>query len=120
VRFFSVFLAWLAVFSALNVVLRRWVSTHETVKLSAALVRDLVLSPWPWIAALMYVTCAALYAAALALAPLSTAGPIFLTAGVVATSLLGWMLFGETLSPVTAAALSIMCVGICLMALADV
>jgi multidrug transporter EmrE-like cation transporter len=118
VRFLFVFVLWLAVFSALNFVLRRWVDTLGSVEWTIQAASKLILSPWFWIAACMYVTCAGLYALALLLVPLSTAGPIYLTAGVVATSLLGWGLFGEVITPLKALAIVVMCVGIGLLAIA--
>jgi multidrug transporter EmrE-like cation transporter len=117
--FVILFAAWLASFSTLNIILRRWVDTLAPVDLTSSSIIGLLLSPVPWVAGILYVGCAALYAAAMGLVPLSIVGPVFLAAGVLATSVLGWGLFGESITPLKAAGLAVILFGIGVLFLAD-
>lgn len=95
----GIVLAWLAAFCAVNYGAKRLVGSLD---MSTG-------GPWSWIAALLgapavyglgllYALAALFYFIALRIMPLSVVGPLFLILGMIATSVLGAVIFNEPFS----------------------
>jgi multidrug transporter EmrE-like cation transporter len=89
--------AWLACFTALNILVK---ALSFTVSTGGLFERALAMakSPTLYVAGVLYVACALLYFISLTRLPLSTAGPVFMILGVVASAVIGSSVFGESLS----------------------
>jgi multidrug transporter EmrE-like cation transporter len=90
--------AWLACFTAVNILVK---ALSLTVSTGSLFERALAIakSPTFYIAGVLYVACALLYFISLTRLPLSTAGPAFMTLGVVTSAVIGSSVFGESLGP---------------------
>jgi multidrug transporter EmrE-like cation transporter len=111
---FSTFTAvagWLTCFIALNIIVKNLsVSTADQSLFQQLL--SIAKSPILYVAGVLYVTCALLYFLALGRLPLSTAGPMFMVLGVASTALIGFFVFGETVSTMKLAGLAFCLFGI--------
>ena len=93
---FSPVAAWLICFSVLNLLVKGHLLGIVTGNLFEQAL-GLLKSPVLYVAGILYIACALLYFLALNRLPLSTAGPGFMTLGVVTTAILGAAVFGESL-----------------------
>jgi len=107
---------WLICFSAVNCVAKVFVKTFPSpIPQGVELVRIILLSPKFYLMGVLYVSCAVFYMVSLRFSPLSTAGPLFLVMGSMATYSLGVFFFGESLSPMRVAGVGLCVIGICLL-----
>jgi len=91
--------AWLLSFAALNYTTKRLTILMPPLSEGRGrLALFLLGSPWVYVMVALYVVCAVLYLAGVKIMPLSTAGPLFLIIGVLATTLLAMAFFGESMS----------------------
>jgi multidrug transporter EmrE-like cation transporter len=100
---------WLICFAILNVFVKDIARRIFIGSLLDTLL-NMARSPMMYVAATLYIACAFLYFLALSRLPLSTAGPVFMVLGVVTTTVLGFSLFGEQMSP-----LKLLGTGVCLL-----
>lgn len=92
-------LAWMVCFGFLNYIVKYFVnSMPNPLPQFADSVLLVIGSPYPYMILLLYGVCAALYVAALRVLPLSTAGPLFLVAGILVTFAVGVWRLGEPLT----------------------
>jgi multidrug transporter EmrE-like cation transporter len=96
ITIFSPIVAWLACFTALNILVK---ALSLTVLRGSLLERAVTMAKSPsfYVAGVLYVACALLYFLSLNRLPLSTAGPAFMILGVVTTAIIGSSVFGESL-----------------------
>lgn len=80
-----------------------------------SLISGLFLSPWFYLAGVLYLACAGLYLSLLRLLPLSVIAPVTLVLGVVATYALGVAAFGEKLSLVRGMGVALCLLGVILI-----
>lgn len=111
---------WLICFVVLNII----VKDVSRKIFSGGLIESvfgMISSPLIYVAAVLYLSCAMLYFFSLSRLPLSTVGPVFMILGVVTTTVLGFVLFGEHVTKIKLLGAGVSLVGtlILLFATAD-
>ena len=111
-----VVIAWSCAFCVLNFLTKQY-AAKLTTPLSGwrELAGELLVSLSFYLMAFLYGVCAVLYLLALRLMPLSQAGPVFLTAGVLCTVALGTIWFQEAVTPMKLAGVFLCLSGIGLL-----
>jgi len=110
---------WIGCFVTLNILLKSGVQRIDPGSGFVAMARDLAASPWLYLAVVLYGACALVYLISLRFLPLSTAGPIYMTLGVVASALTGLIYFAEPLSALKIGGVALCVTGIALLALGN-
>lgn len=112
-------LAWLICFTGLNVLLKQGL-VHLTLDGGVwQLMRELIGSPWAYVAVALYGACAVFYLVALRLLPLSVAGPAYMTLGVFSAALTGVLYFSEPVTATKIAGLALCVSGVLLLTLSS-
>ncbi len=91
-------IVWTLSFSVLNVVVKSLSSSLGGLTATAQ-IEAMLRSPSLYAAGLLYGCCALLYFFLLGRLPLSVAGPMFMVLGIVITTAIGSLVFGESLGP---------------------
>ena len=91
--------AYMLCFCQLNLIAKRVAQQIPSpIPTSGEIFRLLVTSPKFYLMGILYLSCAVLYMGSLRLMPLSTAGPLYLSLGAIATFFLGVLFFDESFS----------------------
>lgn len=101
----AVIVAWTLSFSAVNYGAKDLMDSLPESG-PGAIARHVLVSGWTYAIPVLYVTCAIFYLVAIKLLPLSVAGPMFLVIGIMATTLIGAVLYRESFSLVKAVGLA--------------
>ena len=105
---------WLVCFCFLNIIVKNLSESVSQAGLTDQLFA-MIRAPTLYLAAVLYVSCALLYFVALGNMTLSSAGPLFMILGIVSTSMIGIIVFKETIGTVKAVGLLICLMGVTVM-----
>ncbi len=108
---------YMVCFCLLNLTAKSLVKQISISNTEIGLIHIILLSPKSYLMGILYLLCALLYLVSLRLMPLSTAGPLFLSLGAIATFFIGVLFFQENFTYIRGIGIGLCIVGIVFLAI---